>query len=1147
MASFTLGLAGNYFFGPIGGFIGAAIGSVIDQALFGPGDSVIEGQRLDDLRVSSSTYGAPIQRIFGTQRVKGNIDWSPGLVEHREEEDVGGGKGGPTTTIVTFTYTASFGITWGEGPAASILRMWLNKKLFGDRTDTTPVIGQAFLMAFFGVDEKPGSFSVREYLGTETQLPDPAEQADKGVADTSAYRGRIRTVFQDLPLADFGNRIPSAEAEIAMSATDAMPVIIISPSPGIPTSQFHLTATGTEAYVLQGAFEANQAHRLSLTNTEVLDTITYAGSDNLYIVDDFDRVWGSTGFGGGTTPIQLHDAQTGRLIATTDIDPAMGGIISQIVLLDGGRLGAIMVGANDKLCLIGPPLYDPITGLTGLILNMKQDSTSGYQLSDFFPGGYPILGADGITTDTLTGDIWISYSISGQGHLFRLGGPGLLAYEPAEEIIFPGHQLELMTYYEDRNSLIILANEGGSNESIIRYNLDTRTIDSELKTPIHGGLQNKAAWKVHNGLMYLQGTLTGAGRIYDVSGDEIVQIDTFVPTDWTGGVSNWEHPAYDPVNHAILVMGTSGADFGKYAWLFLDRKTGDDVTVRSIVEDVSARVGLVAGTDIDATALTDTLPGYLIDRRMAARRAIEPLARDFFFRSVETDFKVVFVKRGGAASFTIVEDDLGARSDPTAKAVDLLETRQQEVELPLSVDLTYQDPATDYQAAIQIAQRIAEAVTTQRRRSLAFPGSLGTAQAAQIVEKHLYLDWINRNQFGFTVDWSFILLNPGDVGTVAKGTATFTVELGETSYGADRVIQMKAVSDDTVIHTSAAEGADALGVPTQSIILAGPSALYMMDTPLLRDQDEGLIVYVASGAFGAQIWPGAGILKSTDGIDFPISFTGIVASRNVGHGFTLGILADHKSTKWDNINSITIRKFRGTFASDTDINVLNGANAVLIGDEIVQYVTRVLHADVSITLSRLLRGRKGTDWATRSHAVGDRVVILSASTVLREAMPDSDLDALRFYKAVTIGGSVSGGTQKILTYLGRSLKPYAPSDIRGTLDGSPGDWTITFKRRTRTFQAWRDKIDVAVNEAVESYEMDILDTSGSPTDTVVRTLTATTTTFNYSDAQQQTDFGSVQTELTVKIYQMNNVVGRGFAGRAVIRNGDTQSWIAEDT
>ena len=111
MASFTLGLAGNYFFGPIGGFIGAAIGSVIDQALFGPGDSTIEGQRLDDRRVSSSTYGAPIQRIYGTQRVKGNFDWSPGLVEHREEEDVGGGKGGPTTTIVTFTYTASFGIT----------------------------------------------------------------------------------------------------------------------------------------------------------------------------------------------------------------------------------------------------------------------------------------------------------------------------------------------------------------------------------------------------------------------------------------------------------------------------------------------------------------------------------------------------------------------------------------------------------------------------------------------------------------------------------------------------------------------------------------------------------------------------------------------------------------------------------------------------------------------------------------------------------------------------------------------------------------------------------------------------------------------------------------------------------------------------
>ena len=1132
MASITLGIAGSYF-GPVGSLIGSAIGSVIDSYLFGPDDQTIEGPRVNDLRVTSSTYGAPIQRWYGTQRVSGNLDWSPGLVEHRTEETEGGKGSTPSVTTVTRLYTASFGITWGEGPAGAILKIWTNKKLSFDRSGSGP-IEDAFQT------DGPGNFAIRHYLGTETQNPDPAEQADKGVANVSAYRGRIRTVFQDLPLQNQGNRIPTVEAEITMVATDTFPFKIVTPPLDLITEEFLLASNLAEGYVIQDGFEDNQANRISLISQEVIDTVTYAASDNLHIIDDLGRVWGTTGFGGGTQPFQLHDAQTGLLLATTDVDPAMGGIISQIALLDGGRGGAIAVGANDKLCLIGPPVYDPLTDTTFPILQLLRDSTTGYELSAFFAGSYHVLGARGIAIDTLTGDIWITHS---QNRLFRIDA---LTLDPAEQIILPGHDLSLITYYEDRNSLLCFANTG-ANESIIRYNLDTRTIDSELQTSIHGGDRNKAAWKVIDGKMYLQETLTGLGGIFDVSGDEITRIGGFAPTDWVGGVNNWEGPAYDPVNHALIVTGTSGADDGKYAWLFLDRQTGNDVTVRTIVEDVSARIGLVAGTDIDATALTDTLPGYLIDRRMPARRAIDPLARDFFFRSVETDFKIVFIKRGGASSFTIVEDDLGARSDPTAEVIDLLETRQQEVELPLSVDLTSLDQATDYQAIVQTAQRIAEAVTTQRRISLKFPGSLFTAQSAQIVERHLYLDWINRNRFGFSVDWSHILLNPGDVGTVTKGTATFTVELTETDYGVDRVIQMKAVADDVVVHTSAALGGEALGFPAQSIILTGPSALYLMDTTLLRDQDDDLGFYIASGAFGTQSFPGSAILKSTDGIDFPTAFTAIVASRNVGHGYTLGALADAGSTKWDNVNSVTIRKFRGTFTSDTDINVLNGANAILIGNEIVQFVTRVLNANGSITLSRLLRGRRGTDWATASHAIGDRVVILTAATILREALPDSDLNALRFYKAVTVGGNVQSGTEKSLTFLGRSKKPYAPSDIRGTLAGSPGDWTITFKRRARTAHSWRDLVDIGIGETVESYELDVLDTSGSPTDTVVRTLTSTTTTFTYTDAQQQTDFGSVQTQLTVKIYQMNNVVGRGFAGRAVIKDGDTESWIAEDT
>ena len=429
--------------------------------------------------------------------------------------------------------------------------------------------------------------------------------------------------------------------------------------------------------------------------------------------------------------------------------------------------------------------------------------------------------------------------------------------------------------------------------------------------------------------------------------------------------------------------------------------------------------------------------------------------------------------------------------------------------------------------------------------SLTFPGALTTAQAASIAERRLFLEWMNRDRLSIQVDWGHLRLDPGDVGTAAKGGATFTIEIEEIDFGADGVIRMRALSDDAVVHSSTESGASALGVPAQSIVLSGPSALYLIDTPLLRDADDGLGFYIASGSFGAGPWPGASIFKSNDGETFATPFSAAVSARNVSHGAAVAVLADAGSRTWDRTNSVTVKMFRGSLASDTELNVLNGANALLIGDEIVQFVTASLNSDGGYSLSGLLRGRRGTDWASASHAAGDRVVVLSASTVLREALPDTDLNAQRWYKAVTVGGSLAGATRASIAFLGRSQMPYAPVDIRGTREGSPQDWTIIGKRRSRVFGAWRDGMEVPLAEASESYELHVLNAAGSPTDNVVRVLTSAALEFVYTQTQQIIDFGAVQTGLTVKVYQLSDTVGRGFAARAVLEDGKTLSWMAE--
>ena len=88
-----LGLSGA----AIGGMIGATVGSAIDSWLISslaPAQR-IEGARLDTLRITSSTEGAIIPRVYGRMRIGGSIIWATDFREEtRTTTQRGGGKGG---------------------------------------------------------------------------------------------------------------------------------------------------------------------------------------------------------------------------------------------------------------------------------------------------------------------------------------------------------------------------------------------------------------------------------------------------------------------------------------------------------------------------------------------------------------------------------------------------------------------------------------------------------------------------------------------------------------------------------------------------------------------------------------------------------------------------------------------------------------------------------------------------------------------------------------------------------------------------------------------------------------------------------------------------------------------------------------------
>jgi hypothetical protein len=93
-----------------------------------------------------------------------------------------------------------------------------------------------------------------------------------------------------------------------------------------------------------------------------------------------------------------------------------------------------------------------------------------------------------------------------------------------------------------------------------------------------------------------------------------------------------------------------------------------------------------------------------------------------------------------------------------------------------------------------------------------------------------------------------------------------------------------------------------------------------------------------------------------------------------------------------------------------------------------------------------------------------------------------------------------------------------------------GDLTISWKRRTRIGGDWRDAVDIPLSEESERYEVEIMQGI-----TLKRTITGLTSpTTIYTAAQQVTDFGSAQSSVSVKVYQLSAAVGRGNAGIAII-------------
>ena len=1150
----------------VGPSIGWIAGSIIGNLLFPSGeDTVTEGPRLGDLSVTSSAYGAAIPIGYGTLRLAGNIIWSPGIeeVKNVDKQRAGGkGGGGPTQTNITYEYFGNFALGLSEGPADDVLRIWADGKLIYDKTGTADDISKINL-------------NFRFYQGTETQEPDFLIENDQGVNNTPAFRGIAYIVFDRLPLADFGNRIPNITVELTFEQNPMQPFI--------PTDFLTVDEGGLPGGISQGGnilpdYRRGVFYLFNSSGTPAENFIRRVNSRTMR--EDRQRAYPVDANGNSVTFVRLitvtpegfiiMEHQPGNSGRISAIDPDSLEIVSTF-----GSPGSTVDyfptrfprsrDGSSSFCVVSGPLglqffVIHVSVLGGIGILEATNGTLEYVWdSDNGPGQEPpgINGSSIITScpGAVGEGFGEAYCVAGPSFtlpssspitLFRINIRAGAFYDPNEDsysgvevdtlaTFTPGDLIPGETELEDFSSLlydetddtVMLQFRSVADVSYMaKYSPQTGNII--WLTEIPGARNNIGGHnlsRIQDGT-YGQVSFLRAWALRTTTGELFYDVPVLTQENSAG--AGW----WDSRTAAYYSIG-SGV-FGKYLFF---RGTGEDTTLASIINDLSLRSGLEQ-SEIDVGGLGNIpVPGYLLSRQSTIRAAIQPLAQVYFFDGVESDYVLRYILREGkASSASITQDELAVLSDQSGEF--FRESRVQEVELPLRYSLTYMDKENDYQQQVHNARRILAPDPTMNSRNevnVNIPAVLQAETAKRSAEQGLFSSWIERSNYSFQLPWTYLALDPSDVIDVSLDDGTlFRTRLAQTEIGTSFAIDISALSEDAAQYSSTVAADRGIGPTPQSFLSETLTKLILLASPLLRDSDDvgrsTSRLYFAMGGFGQLGWTAASLFKSADNTEF--DQVGSVINE-MAWGSANNALGDTNTPfSTDETNTLTVYMNTGedSLTSATQLEMVNGANAAALirsdgNPEIFQFRDVTVNPDGSRTLSGLLRGRRGTEVFTGDHSAGDLFLLLDTQTGSSLQLDLGERNQNRFYRAVTSGQIFENAMLVTKASPANDLKPYAPVGATATANGN--DIDLAWQRRTRVGGALQDGTGaVPLAEDSEAYEVDVI-VGGNPTTN--SPYNVSTPQFTYTSAQQTADgFTPPLSQITVRIYQISAQVGRGF-------------------
>ncbi|MEM9878010.1 MAG: phage tail protein [Pseudomonadota bacterium] len=604
----------------------------------------------------------------------------------------------------------------------------------------------------------------------------------------------------------------------------------------------------------------------------------------------------------------------------------------------------------------------------------------------------------------------------------------------------------------------------------------------------------------------------GSVRFYLGDGDQMP--DPLVE----GSVGANAAPAYRGLAYAVFEALPLGEFVNRIPNLEFEVIAAPAANVAEIADTLVTRGDI----SVSETAVgLDSVTGYQVSGGQSLRDGLAVLTEVFPMHIVGQDGTIALRTSQTSAQFNVTHDRLGARPSEQPSQPRVTLEFDHALDLPEEITVSYTDPSTDYQAAVQRAQKVKRGGRGSIALNTAMALNAGDAQALAI--QTLSRLWDERLTLSLDAGFAASQLEPGDLISVAtspeKSELFEVTKLAQSSMITS--ITARSLPRDSFAAAIAAQNYSGEAQYTQTV--APPSiAARVFELPATSQFGAEPAVYAAVSKLSGTL-ASAGLYVSRDaGVNFELLAQIPVAAVT---GTCLNGLEDRCAALFDQVSVLDVMLDTPDMelASRPRLAILNGANLALVGTELLQFETAQLLENGAYRLSGLLRGRAGTEDMLMGTAAGQGFTLLSSGDIARQLVSVNELGTSAQYKIVTSGQSLESAPTQTFSVSGAALLPFAPVFLRARYIPGTG-LNVSWIRRSRLGFAWLDGADAPLGEDTLAFLVTYASGATSLTRDVSDTQQDT-----LSDAEISSTFGSGPLTINVSVAQSSSTVGPGAA------------------